>query len=127
MARPCKPIGLHVIEGTYRRDRHRAPSPSWLAEPLGAPPADWLPLAKPLWNEIPAQVPCGVATKHDRVVFELLIRLLARARETPAALSPALAAQIRACAGAFGMSSADRAKLSAPPPDDPAFTSQPRD
>ena len=88
MARPRKPTGLHVVEGTYRRDRHGLPSPSWLAEPLGAPPADWLPLAKALWHEIANQIPHGVAGKSDRVVFELLIRMLAQVRKTPAALSP---------------------------------------
>ncbi len=31
-------------------------------------------------------------------------------------LTPALASQIRACAAAFGMSPADRARVSAPPP-----------
>jgi hypothetical protein len=123
MARPRKPVGLHVIEGTYRKDRHGLPTPSWLAEPLGAPPADWLPAAKALWHELAALVPAGVATKHDRVTFELLVRMLAMVREAPDALSPAMAAQIRASAGAFGMSPADRAKLSAPPPPvaDPAL------
>ena len=93
MARPRKPTGLHVVEGTYRRDRHGLPSPSWLAEPLGAPPADWLPLAKALWHEIANQIPHGVAGKSDRVVFELLIfacwRRFARLR-------PRLAPRLRA-------------------------------
>jgi hypothetical protein len=123
MAKQRKPTSLHMIEGTFRRDRHGLSSPGWLSEPLGAPPADWLPLAKALWHEIANQIPRGVATKHDRVTFELLIRMLARVRESQAALSPALASQIRACAAAFGLTPADRAKLSAPPPppgNDPA-------
>jgi hypothetical protein len=92
------------------------------ASRLGAPPADLLPLAKGLWQEVANQIPHGVATKSDRVTFEILIRMLAQVRETPAALTPALASQIRVCAGAFGMSPADRAKLAAPPPEglDPA-------
>jgi hypothetical protein len=122
MAKQRKPTTLHLIEGTFRRDRHGLPSPAWMLEPLGAPPADWLPLAKGLWQEVANQIPHGVATKSDRVTFEILIRMLAQVRETPAALTPALASQIRVCAGAFGMSPADRAKLAAPPPEglDPA-------
>ena len=91
-------------------------------EPLGDPPADWPAKGKVLWHEIANQVPAGVATKADRIVFEVLIRLVAEVRADPAAITPALASQIRACAGCFGLTPADRARLSVPPPrkpDDP--------
>jgi hypothetical protein len=119
MARPRKPTTLHLIEGTYRKDRHGLPSPGWLAEPLGAPPVDWLPLAKALWHEVAGQVPRGVATTSDRVAFEILFRSLAKVRETSGCLTPALASQIWASCSAFGMTPADHAKLSAPPPLEP--------
>lgn len=123
MARQRKPPALHIVEGTHRKDRH-GPLPSPLAhlEPLGPPPADWKPNGKMLWHEIGAMVPLGVAFKSDRLMFELLVRLVAKVREDPAALTPALAAQIRCSAASFGLSPADRARVSAPQPagDDPA-------
>jgi hypothetical protein len=103
------------VQGTHRKDRHGAlPSPLAYLEPLGPPPGDWTPAAKALWHEIGAQVPLGVASKNDRVTFEILIRLVAMIREKSAALTPAMASQIRACCGAFGMTPADRARYSAP-------------
>ena len=115
MARQKKPPILHVVQGTHRKDRH-GPLPSPLAhlEPLGPPPADWKPAAKALWHEIGGMVPLGVACKSDRLTFELLVRLVAKVREDSASLTPALAAQIRCSAAAFGMSPADRSRVSAP-------------
>lgn len=52
------------------------------ASRLGAPPADLLPLAKGLWQEVANQIPHGVATKSDRVTFEILIRMLAQVRNS---------------------------------------------
>ena len=124
MARQKKPPILHVVQGTHRKDRH-GPLPSPLAhlEPLGPPPADWKPAAKALWHEIGGMIPLGVAGKSDRIVFEVLVRMVAKVREKPESLTPALASQIRACAAAFGMSPADRSRVSAPPSggDDPAM------
>jgi hypothetical protein len=123
MARPRKPPTLHVVEGTHRKDRHGPlPSPLAYLEPLGPPPADWKPAAKALWHEIGGMIPLGVACKSDRIVFEVLVRMCAKVRENPESLTPALASQIRACAAAFGMSPADRSRVSVPQKisDDPA-------
>ena len=57
-------------------------------------------------------VPPGVATKSDRIVFEVLLRLVARMREGPEAMTPALAAQIRMACSVFAMSPADRSRVS---------------
>jgi hypothetical protein len=116
MARQRKPPQLHIIEGTHRKDRHgRLPATAAFREPLGGPPADWLPKAKMLWHEVANMLPAGVAAKSDRVVFEVLIRLLAKVREKPESLTPAAASQIRACAASFGMSPADRNRVCALP------------
>jgi len=119
MARQRKPPELHIVQGTHRKDRH-GPLPSPLAhlEPLGPPPSGWLPAAKALWAEIGGMIPLGVACKSDRLTFELLVRLVAKVREKPESLTPALASQIRACAASFGMSPADRARVSALRADD---------
>ena len=115
MPRPRKPTKLHVIQGTLRKSRHRdrADEPEIIA-PLGAPPEGWPVAAKMMWAEIANCIPPGVARKADRVMLEVLIRLIAKMRENSEALTPALAAQIRAGCAAFGMTPADRSRVSAP-------------
>jgi hypothetical protein len=116
MGRPRKPPQLHVVEGTYRKDRH-GPLPSPLAhfEPLGDAPADWQPAGKMLWHEIGAQIPLGVASRHDRVAFEIFVRLVIAVRADHNNCTPAMASQIRAYCGLFGMTPSDRAKFCQPP------------
>ena len=74
-------------------------------------------------HESATEGPAGVATKADRIVFAVLVGLVAEVRGGSSAITPALASQIRACAGCFGLTPADRARLSVPPErrsDDPA-------
>ena len=122
MPRPRKPTKLHVVQGTLRATRHRdrADEPE-IIEPLGGPPEGWPTAAKLLWAELSNPIPPDVATKSDRIIFETLLRLVARMREGPEAMTPALAAQIRTTCACFGMSPADRSRVSAPrlPEDNP--------
>ena len=106
---------MHVVSGTYRKDRHgdRDSEPK-IAEPLGGPPEGWRIEAKLLWAELCDLIPAGVATKADRVMFETLLRLVAKMREGPEAMTPALAAQIRTACAVFGMTPADRSRVSVP-------------
>ena len=115
MPRPRKPTKLHVLQGTLRTSRHRdrAGEPEIIAPP-GSPPTGWRIEAKLLWAELSNLIPPGVATKSDRIMFETLLRLVARMREGSEAMTPALAAQIRTACACFGMSPADRSRVSAP-------------
>ena len=115
MARPRKPTNLHVVQGTYRKDRHgnRGSEPE-IIEPLGGPPEGWPIAAKLLWAELSDLIPAGVAGKSDRLTFELLCRLVGTMRSGTEALTPALAAQIRTTCAVFGLSPADRSRVSAP-------------
>ena len=122
MPRPRKPTSLHVVQGTLRSSRHRdRQDEPEVIEPLGGPPEGWRIEAKLLWAELSNYVPAGVARKADRVMFEVLLRLVAKMREGPEAMTPALAAQIRTACACFGMSPADRSRVSAPrlPEDNP--------
>jgi hypothetical protein len=113
--RKRKPTALHEVEGTTNVTRHRDRQHEPRVEaPLGDAPADWKPKGKVLWHEIANSVPRGVATGADRIVFELLVRLVAEVRADSSALTPALASQIRACAACFGMTPSDRSRLSVP-------------
>ncbi len=115
MSRPRKPTKLHLISGSYRKDRHgdRDSEPE-ITEPLGGPPESWPITAKLLWAELADLIPPGVATKADRLTFELLCRLVGVMRTGTEGLTPALAAQIRTCCAVFGLTPADRSRVSVP-------------
>ncbi len=115
MPRPRKPTKLLAIQGGLRATRHRdREHEPEIIEPLGGPPEGWPIAAKLLWAELSNLIPPGVATKADRLTFELLCRLVGNMREGPEGLTAALAGQIRATCGLFGMSPADRSRVSAP-------------
>ena len=115
MPRPRKPTKLLAIQGGLRATRHRGREhePEILL-PLGEPPLDWPAPAKLLWGELADILPPGVATKSDRLAFELLCRLVGNMRVDSEGLTAALAGQIRAACGLFGLSPADRSRVSAP-------------
>lgn len=119
MPRPRKPPHLLRIEGKFRRGRHAAGLPG--GGPLGDAPPTWKIPGKLLWAEVKNAVPKGAATKADRFIVELTCRLLMELRE--GACTAPLAAQLRACFEALGLTPAARARLSAPevPEDDPAL------
>lgn len=117
MARQRKPAALRLVEGTYSAKKH-GPLPDRHAtlEPLGDAPPNWKAADAELWRELAELVPAGIACRSDRLTFEILVRLVAKVRKNPAALIPAVATQIRAAAGSFGMSPADRQRLAVPEP-----------
>ena len=115
MARPRKPTSLHVIAGTLRTTRHRdREQEPEIIGPLGGPPEAWPIVTKLLWAEIADLIPAGVATKSDRVAFELLCRLVGCMRVGPEGLTPALATQVRMACAVFGMTPSDRSRVTAP-------------
>ena len=80
MPRPRKPTHLHVIQGTLRsrhKDRGREPV---VGAPIGDAPAEWPPQGKLIWHEIVNAIPAGVATKADRVIVEVVCRLVIKMR-----------------------------------------------
>ncbi len=123
MPRPRKPTKMLVIQGGLRATRHRdRENEPEIIEPLGGPPLSWPAEAKLLWGELSDLLPPGVATKSDRLTFELLCRLVGNMREGPEGLTAALAGQIRATCGLFGMSPADRSRVTgARPPEQNPF------
>lgn len=114
MPRPRKPTNLHRASGTLRKGRHagRLHEPV-VAEPLGGPPtkAGFHNEENALWQEIAEMIPPGVATRSDRLLVEILVRLIAKARKSPQDLTPAMASQIRAGLASLGMTPADRSRV----------------
>ncbi len=123
MPRPRKSTKLHVVQGTLRTTRHRdRENEPEVTEPLGGAPETWALNAKLLWDELADQLPPGVATKSDRLAFELLCRLVGCMRAGSEGLTAALAGQIRAACAAFGMTPADRSRVTgARPPEQNPF------
>lgn len=114
MGRKPKPTFLKKITGNPGR-RPLPENEPVVSEPLGCAPASWKADAKKVWAEIEKLIPFGVATKADRLLVEILARLILRVRTNPERLNPATASQIRACLCALGMTPADRAKFVVPP------------
>lgn len=113
MPRPHKPTTLRLLDGTHRNDRHGPKEEAIVVkEPLCLPPEDWADEAKETWRNVVDQIPHGVATKADTLIVEILVRLVGRVRFEPELLTPALAAQIRACCNELGMTPSARARLS---------------
>ena len=123
MPRPRKPTKLHVVQGTLRTSRHRdRENEPEIISPLGGAPEAWPVDAKLLWGELSDLLPPGVATKTDRLAFELLCRLVACMRAGPEGLTAALAGQIRAACAAFGMTPESRSRVTgARPPEQNPF------
>ncbi len=94
MGRQRKPIGLRLVEGSYRADRHGPkPRPDARFPPLGEPPAHWKAGLKGIWAEVSAMIPAGVATGHDRIALELTCRLVERMRAKPTSFTAAEASR----------------------------------
>ena len=113
--RKPRPSHLKVLTGNPGHRRLPTNEPL-VVEPLGEPPSDWPAKAKQLWWEVQSQIPPGVATRSDRQIVELTVRLIGKVRvQKGAALTPSMAAQIRACLACLGMTPADRARLTVAP------------
>jgi hypothetical protein len=117
MARTRKPTNLHVLHGTLRKDRHadRAGEPHGAPLPAEAPRHIVDPDLRAIWAELAGTLPDGVATAGDSVAFECLMRLVGKMRLRPAGLPAPELSQLRHLLAAFGMTPADRSRVSASP------------
>src|SRR5215211_6255331 len=82
---------------------------------LGGPPPSLSANERAVWHEVVSELIPGVARRADRVALEMLVRLVFTVRQDPTRLTPAMAAQIRAACGEFGMTPSARTRLSSPP------------
>jgi phage terminase small subunit len=116
MARPRKPTQLHVISGAAKahpeRMRERADEPEVSSVDLREAPApDHLDkLHAELWEELKVLLHARVASDHDAIAFEALVRLVMTMRLGNAAAADY--ARLQAYLGEFGMTPASRSKVS---------------
>lgn len=143
MARPRKPTASLELGGAFKKNPNRArPTEPKDARELGSPPSRLSAEVVAYWNEIVSMVPAGILTYWDRWAVELAARLMQKATRQPkpdlldelldaiksgtlsvddasALLKPdgITAAELntlRSLLAAFGMTPADRSKLSVP-------------
>jgi len=116
MARPRKPTELLKASGAFIANPERLAARDGepiVTDPLGAPPEHLNPHEIQVWREIEAMIPARVATAADALALECLVKLTLQIRteEKPTA---ALFAQALTYMGRFGLTPADRAKMTVP-------------
>jgi len=117
MARPRTPTNLLDARGAFRkhpeRKRDRENEPTDLPE-LAAAPKDFNADQKRAWKDIVSNCPKGVLKASDALAVEIAARMLADMRV--GRLDVRLFGQLNALLGKFGMTPADRSKVSVPKP-----------
>jgi hypothetical protein len=131
MARPRKPTPVLELNGAFkknpqrRKGRDSEPLPTG---PLGDPPPSFDANEKAMWFEVAGELPPGVATNADRKAFELLVAIATRLRVNGIGgrdgVNGSELGTLRGLFGQFGMTPADRSKISVPkrPEEESIFT-----
>lgn len=119
MARPRTPTKVLEARGAFKKDpqRKRDGEPE-CNNPLGAPHESLNEMEAKCWHELAHNAPAGVLTEADRIPMEMASALLAEFRLDRAAFTGQKLARLQSLCGAFGMTPADRAKLSIEKPKD---------
>lgn len=116
MGRPRTPTNVLALKGAFKKDPQRIRVDPDSQGPIGNAPARLTDGQKQIWREIKASAPVGVLTKADRFAVEELCILVDERRTKPADMTDGRRALLRQYLGQFGMTPADRAKISRPPP-----------
>ncbi len=112
-----KPLELHVVQGTYRPDRH-GPLPEGIVAPLDPPLAPAYlrrrRRAHALWDEhAPGLAEFGVLGPLDAWQLGIWCCLMAEFERAPAMIPASKIAQMRALGMTLGLDQASRARLRA--------------
>ena len=83
------------------------------ADELGEPPAGWDAACRAIWHEVVASAPPRTLRKQDRLLVEVICRLVGEMRDGNS-LKAAVASQLRACLNEFGATPAARIRLGIP-------------
>lgn len=114
MARPSKPTAVLELVGAYKknpqRKRKNEPKPTQGIGTFSEGPTS----LTEIWDEVVAQVVPGVLTISDRLALELVCRLLAEIRMHPEEISVGKVTALCNLLGRFGLTPADRAKITIP-------------
>ena len=113
-----QPTAVLELRGAFKKDPQRRKLRANEPKPetaIGLPPDRLDVQDKAAWDEIVSQCCPGVLTGSDRLVVELAARLLAELWETGRDFHNAKLRVLRSMLMSFGMTPADRSKVSVPP------------
>jgi len=115
MGRIPQPTAILDAKGAFlTHPERRRPNEPQETRPLGNAPRCLTAGQKKLWGEIARNLPPGVGKVSDRHAFEMLVRLMAKERAD--AINNNQRGQLIKLLGSFGMTPADRAKISVESP-----------
>ena len=119
MARPRTPTKLLDARGSFKKDpqRKRDAEPE-VKEPIGQPPSHLAEDELSVWRQIVTEAPMGVLTAADTMAVESASILMAEFRREKEKFAAGKLGRLQAFLGQFGMTPADRAKLSIEKPRD---------
>ncbi len=107
------PRAIHVVRGTFRKDRH-GERPAATPNDAVEKPAYVTGRAGRIWKaRAPGLTSIGVLQKHDVEMFSVWCILMAEFEESPSMMNAARIGQLRGLAASFGMTPSDRARLPA--------------
>ncbi|WP_185749583.1 hypothetical protein [Stutzerimonas xanthomarina] len=115
MARPRTPTNLLDARGSFRKHPERKRVDPDTAGPLSAAPDHLTEQALECWQDIVASAPHGVITDSDRIALELAANLLAQFRTDPGEFKSMRLVRLEVLLGKFGMTPADRSRVSIAP------------
>lgn len=120
MARPRTPTETLVAKGSFLRhpERKRARSSEPIPRPFGEAPKHLGKDEKKVWNELSQKLQPGVAGDSDETAFEVLVCLVVNFRRRRKSRLPEVVgelAQMNKLFVQFGMTPADRSRVSASP------------
>ena len=107
------PVPTEILDtrGAFlKHPERRRPNEPQETRPLGNAPRCLTAEQKKLWGEIAHNLPPGVGKVSDRYAFEMLIRLMAKERAD--SINNNERGQLIKLLGSFGMTPADRSKIS---------------
>src|SRR5437870_8086373 len=121
MGRIPVPTEILDAKGSFlKHPERRRPNEPQETRPLGNAPKYLTAEEKKLWGEIAHNLPPGVGKVSDRFAFEMLVRLMAKERAD--SINHNERGQRIRLLGSFGMTPADRAKISIESSAEPAAT-----
>lgn len=115
MGAPRKPTALKEVQGTAHRNKQRQnpdePKPS---RGIGPAPDHLGENISEIWDEVVSNMYAGVLGEADRIGLETMARLIHLMRTDFDSMSGAQLSRLNGLLSQFGMTPADRTKISVP-------------
>jgi hypothetical protein len=115
MARPKQSTAVMEARNAFKAHPERRPGPEPEHEgPLGAVPPHFTPSEAAAWMQICEDSAPGVLTQSERILVEILAKLLADIRDNPEEATTAKYTRIESLIGKIGCTPADRNRVVVP-------------